>query len=417
MNHGRFVDLAPLAERAGSVSVRYGTEGRDVIERNTPDGWEVERPWLWWLTGDGSDYDGMDFGPPVVGEPWDTWGPIYGVTAIPAVSRCTSIIVDTIAGLPWHLYRGDYERLPTPEWITDPQSTRVDQRVHDPERVREVRLSRMEFWAQWLTMALWFGDGLVYVPVRDETGQPRPPIFGLSPWAVDIEDDRYFVDDYEFEPGSIIHLRGMPPYDNGRGFGVLVRHLADLGLMLTIRGYASRQFRSGVPAGYLKLNAAGVTKDQAEDVRAEWMRAHGRGRRSIAVLSAMTDFNAISIKPIDAQLSDQRAWGIREIAIAFGIPAYMLGVPGDSATYANVESRMIELARFTHLPWTRRAESALDSEVPRGQGFKLLLDGVMRADTKTRMDAYKVAIDAGILTRNEARAKEDLPPLEGGNGI
>ena len=49
----------------------------------------------------------------------------------------------------------------------------------------------------------------------------------------------------------------------------------------------------------------------------------------------------------------------------------MLGVPGDSSTYANVESRMIELRTFTLLPWQRRIESTLDAQLPKGTSLKV----------------------------------------------
>lgn len=409
MNEARYVDLAPMAERAATIrtQLHYATDGRDLLV-NQPDGWEVERPYLWWVNGD--DGYGGPLAPPVWGNPPGGWPPL--MVDLPAVTRCTSIICDTIAGLPWHLYR-EWDRLATPEWVLDPQATRLDRRVADPERTPEVRLSAVEFWTQFLVSALWLGDGLVYVPVRDEAGAPRPPIWLLDPMAVGVEDDRYFVDDYELPAGSVIHLRGLPPYSSGRGTGVLTRHFGDLGLAEIVRGYASSAFRSGVPPGYLKINASGLTKDQAEDIREEWMRTHGRGRRSIAVLSAMADFRAIAVNPVDAQLDRQREWSVRDIATAFGVPPYMLGLPGDSSTYANVESRLIELRQFTLLPWTRRLESALDSQVPRGQSFKVGFDGLMRADTRTRMEAYRAAIQAGILTVNEVRALEDRPPIEG----
>jgi HK97 family phage portal protein len=126
----------------------------------------------------------------------------------------------------------------------------------------------------------------------------------------------------------------------------------------------------------------------------------------------MADFHAIAVSPIDAQLDRQREWSARDIATAFGVSPYFLGIPGDSGTYANIENRFIELRQFTLMPWVRKIEAALDSQVPRGQSFKVKFDGLMRADTRTRMEAYKVAIDAGILTVDEVRALEDRPPVD-----
>lgn len=382
--------------------VLTATDGRDVLF-NQPDGWEVDQPWLWWL-GPGDGTLGPYGNPLVPGDP-------AGLATLPAVARCTSIICDTIGGLPWRVVRGDYEQLATPDWISDPQATRLDGRVVGGP-VLDNRLGAVEFWANWIVAALWFGDGYVYVPVRDSAGAPKPPLWQLHPHDVTVEAGTYWVGDTPLPSNSILHLRGGLPYDDGTGQGVIDKHGLDLSLAATVRQYAAGVFQSGVPAGYLKSSQPNMSEKQASDLKAAWLAQHGGAKRSIAVLNATTDFHAVSISPVDAQLSDSRQWGLRDIALAFGVPAYMLGVPGDPSTYANVESRMIELRTFTLLPWQRRIESTLDAQLPRGTSLKIASDGLLRADTKTRYEAHKVGIEAGFETVDEARALEDRPPLE-----
>ena len=385
--------------------LRTATDGRDIL-LNDPDGWEVDQPWLWWTGPAGSDGTGGPFGNPPPGADGSAL-----LTSLPAVTRCTSIICDTIAGLPWQVFRG-FEQLPTPEWVGDPQGLRPDQRIVDPATLDEVRLSAVEFWTQWIVAALWFGDGFVYAPVRDATtGAPKPPLWQLHPYDVEVRDGSYWVGDVPLPAGSVIQLRGQAPYWNGHGRGVLTNHGMDLGLAATIRTYASGVYTTGVPAGYLKSSQPNMTADQAQNLKAAWLAQHGGAKRSIAVLNATTEFHPISISPVDAQLDASRTWGLRDVALAFGVPAYMLGVPGDSSTYANIESRMIELRTFTLLPWQRRIESVLDAQLPRGTELKIRSDGLLRADTNTRYGAYQTALAAGWLTVNEVRAIEDLPPL------
>jgi len=386
--------------------MRTATDGRDVL-LNSPDGWEVDAPQLWWLGPAGGDGTG---GP--LGHPLNSDDP-YGAASLPAVSRCTSIICDTIAGLPWNVFRGDYEKLTTPDWITDPQSARIDGRVVTGSTPWDTRYSAVDFWANWITAALWWGDGYLYVPVRDNTGQPKPPLWQIHPHDVEIDasSGSYWIAGNRMPPGSIIHLRGAPPYRGGHGNGVLTTNGAELGLAATVRTYAASVFTSGVPAGYLKSSQPSMSPDQAVALKQSWMAAHGNAKRSIAVLNATTEFHPISISPVDAQLSAAREWGLRDIALAFGVPPYMLGVPGDSSTYANVESRLIELRTWGLLPWARRIESLLDSEFPRGTSVKINLDALVRADTATRYSAYETAIRSGWLTIDEVRELEDRPPL------
>jgi HK97 family phage portal protein len=192
---------------------------------------------------------------------------------------------------------------------------------------------------------------------------------------------------------------------------VIDRHGADLALAATVRSYAGSTFGTGVPAGYLKVNQPNLTPEQAADLKSRWMVQHGGTQRSIAVLNATTEFHPIALSPVDAELGAAREWGLRDIALAFGVPPYMLGIPGDSATYANVESRMIELRTFTLLPWIRRIESTLDAQLPRGTSLKVATDATLRADTLTRYQAYSVGLTGGWLTVDEIRAMENRPPL------
>jgi HK97 family phage portal protein len=335
------------------------------------------------------------------------------IGGLPAASRATSLIVDTLAGLPWHVFRGDYEKLTKPAWLEDPQALRLDGRVVDAESAAQVRLSAVEFWANWITAALWYGDGYIYVRDRDAQGAPKPPLWQFWPDEVRIDQGAYWIGDTVLPASSIIHLRGKAPYSRGHGRGVIDTAGADLALASTIRSYAEGVFSSGVPAGYLKSSAPTMTQDDADALKAKWLAQHGGARRSIAVLNATTEFHAVSISPVDAQLTAAREWATRDIALAFGVPAYMLGIAGDSSTYANVESRHRELQQFTLLPWSRRIESTLDAQLPRGTSLKVMFDGMLRADTATRTTYYKEALAAGWMTVDEVRALEDLAPLGG----
>jgi HK97 family phage portal protein len=390
----------------GWGTIHTATDGRDILF-NSPDGWEQDQPWLWW-TGDGE---------PVFGNPPPGADGSGLLGSLPSVARCTSLICDTIAGMPWQIFRGDYEQLVTPDWILDPQALRPDGRIVDPSTLLEVRLSGVEFWTNWITAALWFGDGYLYVPVRDETGAPKPPLWQLHPYDVQIRDGTYWIKDIPLPVGTVVHLRGRAPYWNGHGRGVISEHGLDLGLAATLRTYSTGVFNTGVPAGYLKSTQPNMTAEQAAALKATWLAQHGGARKSIAVLNATTDFTPISISPVDAQLNAAREWSLRDVALAFGIQPYMLGVPGDSSTYANVESRMIEFKTFTLNPWQRRIESALDAQLPRGTSLKIRTDGLLRADTSTRYAAYQTALTAGFMTVDEVRALENRAPLEPEPGV
>ena len=394
-----------LALRQITTNVLHATDGRDVLW-NDPSGWEVEQPWLWWTGPAGSSSGGGPFGHPIPGA---GAGTTFG--QLPGVARATALIVDTVATLPWHVYRNETERLPTPAWIADPQALRLDGRIVDPTDAAETRQSRVDVYGQWIQSALWYGDGFIYAPARDERGQPKPPFWVLHPHDVELRDGRYYVTDIELEPGSIIHLRGQLPIVAGRGTGVLDRFAADLGMASAFRDYAVGAFTAGVPAGYLKHTGPNLSQDQADALKKRWLEQHGGVKRSIAVLSATTEFHPLTWSPVDLAATEFSKITLGQIALMFGVPAALLGAPTDSNTYANVESRMLELYQLTIRPWIVRVESVLDAQLPAGTELRIEIDGLLRADVKTRFETYKIAIEAGIYTVDEVRALEARAPL------
>jgi HK97 family phage portal protein len=399
---------ARLALRTFASNLLHATDGRDVL-LNSPDGWEVEQPWLWWLGPTGSSSSGGGpFGNPIPGA---GYGPAMAAAGMPAVSRATGLIVDTIGTLPWHVYRNETEKLATPPWIADPQALRLDGRVVDTMRLDETRMSAVDFWCQWILSALWWGDGFIYVPARDEQGAPKPPLWVLHPDDVQLKDGRYLVANVELAAGKIIHLRGQTPIIDGRGSGVLSRFAGELATATALRAYVAGAFTAGVPAGYLKTSQPNVTQEQADNLKTRWMAQHG-GRRSIAVLNSTTEFHPLTWSPVDADAADFSRLTLSQIALMFGLPPGMLGGPtGDTLTYSTNEMRMLELYQLTLLPWIGRIEAVLNAQLPGGTKPRIEVDGLLRADIKTRMEAYQIGISTGVLTRDEARALENRPPL------
>jgi HK97 family phage portal protein len=118
----------------------------------------------------------------------------------------------------------------------------------------------------------------------------------------------------------------------------------------------------------------------------------------------------------DSQFVEQRRLAAQEIARVFRIPPHMLGAPsGDSLTYSTVEQQSLDFARFSMAPWLRRIELAISNDRDLAferQYVKFELDGLLRADAKTRAEVYTAALDplTGWMTRAEVRRLEDLPP-------
>ena len=383
--------------------------GTQSLLSNTPDGW-TSSAGGW---GAGADYTG----PRIFMGADDPYGfatPGYG-EKIAAVGRATGLIADTLAGVPWHTYRGDERTDTIPTWISDPmgaQST-ADNRRHT--------LTAVQFWSQIIVDMLHHGEAFILHGL-DYDKQPTD-LIPVPPAAVEaVSNDRgVWIAGENHPPDRVMHLRGRAPYriseppagqTGWRGVGVLTRHAETLGLAANVDAYASNTFRSGVPTGYLKASQPGLSTADAERLAATWMEKHG-SRRQVAVLNNSVEFVPATMSPLDAELLGMQAFTLREIAHAFGMSAHYLDVQGSSDTYANVRDRQLDFRQLTLLPWTRLIESELDTILPRGTTLKLRLDGLERGTTGQRFDDYTKALAGGWLTIDEIRALENMPPLEG----
>ena len=90
----------------------------------------------------------------------------------------------------------------------------------------------------------------------------------------------------------------------------------------------------------------------------------------------------------------------------------MLAAPsGGSMTYSNVEQDWISFVRFSLMYYLRPIEVSAIRRCSERQTVRFNLEGLLRSDTKTRYDAYAVALSTGFMTVDEVRALEGRDPL------
>ena len=409
----------------------YARTGLDFLV-NSPDGFPSDYPpgWppgtpLWW--------NGLDSGGGAY--PIGPNGPFAsGVGAVPAVVRATALITGPITSAPFRAMAGTTQA-DEPRWLTDPMLLRPDARYPGAVLPEVRQLPRSLFWSEWVRSAIWWGVG-GFLCTEDASGQPVPgSMWNISRGLLSTErDDRgalcwvlgeangtervVFDRDGRATIGPVryrvVVLRNPhSPVDvDGNSQGVFAMAPGVFGLAGQIDSYAQGTFRTGVPAGYLKVQTPGLTPEAAQKLRSGWMAAHGGDRRSIAVLNATTEFQPLQLSPVDAALDSVKRLNLADVAFAFGLDPMTLGAGlQNSATYTNLRDAWANHRDFGLAPWTAAVEDTLSALMPGTQSVRVNLDGFANPTPAERFSAWKVALDAGIVTKEEVRAAEGLPPL------
>lgn len=225
---------------------------------------------------------------------------------------------------------------------------------------------------------------------------------------------RYSWKGKEYGTDEIVQLSLLKLPGQLRGLGPIQAAQAEISGALDLRDYASGWFRDGTtPDGILTSDQI-LTKEDAEQYR-EQFTAKGTGSVSdrLKVLGKGTTYEALMLKPADAQWLEARQFTTTELARLFGTPASLMlaAVEGSAMTYSNVEQDWIAFTRFTLMGYLRKIEDALTDLLPRGQRVRFNVDALLRSDTKTRYEAHQIGLTAGFLLPDEVRAIENLAPL------
>jgi hypothetical protein len=323
--------------------------------------------------------------------------------------------------------------VPAPRWVVDPMLVRPDERVPVVALPAVRRLPRSVFWASWLRAAIWWGMG-AFIAQEDPGGAPVAGSLRLvDPAAlsttVDAGGELVWVIGHGADGARVVFDRDAravigalayrlvvlrnphSPVDvDGRSQGVFALHPGVFQLAGQIDSYASGTFRSGIPAGYLKTTVPNLSQEAADLLKAKWLEAHGGDRRSIAVLNAQTDFQALNLSPVDAALAEVKKLNVADVAFAFALDPMTLGAGlNNSATYSNLRDAWDNHADFGLAPWIAAIEDTLGALLPGGWVVSVDLDRFANDPPATRYAAYKTAIDAGVMTPAWAAAQEGLP--------
>ncbi|MBZ0140312.1 MAG: phage portal protein [Pseudorhodoplanes sp.] len=137
------------------------------------------------------------------------------------------------------------------------------------------------------------------------------------------------------------------------------------------------------------------------------------------LLEGGLDWKAMSLSPKDMDFMDAKHNAAREIALAFGVPPMLLGIPGDN-TYANYQEANRVFWRGTVLPLAQRVGAALGQWLAPsfGETLRLAIDtDRIEALSPDRAALWQRVATAPFLTLNEKREATGYAPVAGGDVI
>lgn len=219
---------------------------------------------------------------------------------------------------------------------------------------------------------------------------------------------------------DIIHLTTLST-DGLKGKTPIQIARESIGSSQAAQKFKGKFFKHGaVNSGFLKIPGM-LNKEAKEKIRDEWEKANTGidNAQRVAILDAGLEFQSLSMPLKDAQFIEAMRFDRAEIANIYDIPLHMVNEL-DRATYSNIEQENLSFLQNTINPslvqYQEEFANKLFTEREQSKYYiNVNLDMILRADTKTRGEFYKIMLDKGVYSINEVRELEERNAIEGGD--
>jgi HK97 family phage portal protein len=347
---------------------------------------------------------------------------VDGALAIDTVWACVRLISQTIATLPFQVFRDI-----SPNRSEIARDHPLYKIIHDEPNAD---MTAVEFWTSMVACELLWGNA--YARKLRGSQDQFIGLFPMRPDAVEVRVDPlgqksyiYVIDGQkeEIPEEDVFHLKGFS-VDGMMGLSPISLARQTLGNTRAAEKVEGSLYRNGMrPSGVFK-SAVPIPANLREEARnsvEKYAGAMNSGK--VVLLEGGWDFSVISIPPQDAQLLESRSFHVEQICRWYGVPPVLIGHTSKSSTQApGMEQQMLffyQTCLRDHLTRIERAVSTrLLSEKDRKKHYaEFNIDGLLRADSEGRARMYASLAQNGMRTRNELRALDNMPPEEGGDEL
>tara|TARA_Y100001937_G_scaffold55967_1_gene76965 strand:+ start:8697 stop:10907 length:2211 start_codon:yes stop_codon:yes gene_type:complete len=257
----------------------------------------------------------------------------------------------------------------------------------------------------------------------------------MIPFAYRYKVDNKLINEYKVDAVSgssqIKHVKLWNPLDDYYGLSPIVAGAYNIDQHNLAGLHNVGLLKNGcTPSAMLKFQpkdetgmSATLTDDQRarilDDLEFRFRGSNNSGRPML--LEGDFDYVQMGLNPKDMDFLELMNMSAREIALCFGVPAQLVGIADQ--TYANVAEARLSLYEETIIPLLDRIQSDLNEWLaPLYDGdisIKYDIDSIPAMAEKRKQIYANVSlgVQQGILTRNEARERLGLEPIDGGDSL
>lgn len=337
---------------------------------------------------------------------------------ISTVWACVDRRASTVASLPFFAYEQNAGQKNLA------RNSRLYSLLHESPNER---MTPFEFWRAMILNHDLRGNAYARLD-RDSNGD----VYAMWPMPADqvevrVLDDGKMIYQYQIgnniailSPENVLHLKNL---GNGTvGLGKLEFMRSSTDEAAKAQGAASKVFGTGgKPTGMLMIDKV-LNPTQRQALMASFAGMSEGNTARLYVLEANMKYEQLSMSPEDQQLLETRQFSVEEICRWFDVPPVLVHHANVTTWGSGIEQIVDGFYKLTIRPLLVSIEQATRKRVmtPRQRSTmscEFALDALLRGSPTQRAELYSKNVQNGIMTRNECRQLENLPPVDGANDL
>lgn len=345
----------------------------------------------------------------------------YNAESLPAVLNAVNVIAQAVAAMPCYLFEVNAEgRKRIENHSVEYLLNEMPNRNQTPYQFKEVMMRHVLLNGNAYAVIGWNSKG------QPETLTPYPP------YAVNVQktvtgDYFYQITDLNgkvrnYFQDEILHLRHASN-DGFMGRSPITVCREAVGLGLAQQKHGSSVMKNGLMAGGIVTTSEWFDQSKGQKAMEALKRYQGaKNAGKTPILEGGMEYKQLGMSNQDAEWLASRKFTIEDIAHIFNISPIFLQDYSHS-TYANFSEASRAFLGQTLRPhlvnFEQQLKDALMIDLTSNSKKRYVVEfdtsDLLRTNQQERFSSYDVAIKCGILSPNEARKREGLPPYVGGD--
>lgn len=340
---------------------------------------------------------------------------------ISTVWACTKLISEAVGSLPIKFYKKD-KATGTRTPLTDhPLAKLFSGKVNRWQ-------TRQEFFETITYQLILMGNNYSVVQ-RNKKGE----IIALVPLMTEQMEVTLQSDgdvQYRYTDGQDIKIYGQQTIWHNKLFGNGIIGLSpisyarnSLGIAQANEDTVSKINRNGgKPSGVLTIDKV-LTKTQRDAIKKNFAELAEGTQDRLFVLEAGFKYDQVSLSPQDIELLASRRFQIEDLCRFFGVPSVLVNDTSSNTAWGSGIQQIVQgFYKFGIGPILERYEASmqvwlLTPEERETIEMEFDFEALLSPEFKERVTTYKEGVQGGIITPNEARKREGLPPMDGGDRL